>query len=141
MKFIYFDYSNPAVCSYMKDILQTIRKEWGYSYFKIDFMRYGLLQSIMGEHGSNSKQNTKQVTKVLAFNNDMTSVERTRAGLKAMRECIDDGFFLACSSIFGPTLGIVDGLRTGQDINPTFEFYKTSVMQNAGNFYLYRVVT
>ena len=141
MKFIYFDYSNPAVCAYMKDILHTIRKEWGYSYFKIDFMRYGLLQSIMEEHGSNSKQNTKQVTKVLAFNNDMTSVERTRAGLKAMREGIDDGFFLACSSIFGPTLGIVDGLRTGQDINPTFEFYKTSVMQNAGNFYLNRVVT
>ena len=29
MKFIYFDYSNPAVCTYMKDILHTIRKEWG----------------------------------------------------------------------------------------------------------------
>ena len=117
MKFIYFDYSNPAVCSYMKDILQTIRKEWGYSYFKIDFMRYGLLQSIMEEHGINSKRNTKQVTKVFAFNNDMTSVETTRAGLKAMREVVDDGFFPACSSIFGPTLGILDGLRTGQDIN------------------------
>jgi len=58
-----------------------------------------------------------------------------------MREGIDDGFFLACSSIFGPTLGIVDGLRTGGDISPRFEFYKTRVLQNGGNFYLNSVVT
>jgi alpha-galactosidase len=140
MQYIYFDYSNPAVCEYMKNILQTIRTDWGYSYFKIDFMRYGLLQSIMEEHGSSAKNNKKIVTKVLAFNNNMTSVERTRAGLKAMSEGIDDAFFLACSSIFGPTLGIVDGLRTGGDISPTFDFYKDRVLQNGGNFYLNSVV-
>lgn len=141
MRYIYFDYSNPAVCDYMKNILQTIRTDWGYSYFKIDFMRYGLLQSIMEVHGKETKKNPKAVTKVVAFNNNMTSVERTRAGLKAMREGIDDGFFLACSSIFGPTLGIVDGLRTGGDISPTFDYYKTRCLQNGGNFYLNRVVT
>jgi alpha-galactosidase len=141
MRYIYFDYSNPAVCEYMKNVLQTIRTDWGYSYFKIDFMRYGLLQTIMDVHGRDGKKGTKLVTKVVAFNNDMTSVERTRAGLKAMREGIDDAFFLACSSIFGPTLGIVDGLRTGGDISPRFEFYKTRVLQNGGNFYLNSVVT
>ncbi len=140
MQYIYFDYSNPAVCEYMKKVLHTIRKDWGFSYFKIDFMRYGLLQSIMEEHGGQAANCTNPVTKVIAFNNNMTSIERTRAALKAMREGIDDGFFLACSSIFGPTLGIVDGLRTGQDINPTYDFYRSSVMQNAGNFYLNSVV-
>lgn len=140
MEYIYFDYSNPAVCAYMKNVLKTIRTEWGFSYFKIDFMRYGLLETILEEHGVNNKINTKPITKILSFNNNMTSVQRTRAGLKAMREGIDEGFFLACSSIFGPTLGIVDGLRTGQDISPTFDYYKATSFQNAGNFYLNHTV-
>ena len=31
----------------MKNVLKTIRTEWGFSYFKIDFMRYGLLETIL----------------------------------------------------------------------------------------------
>jgi alpha-galactosidase len=117
----------------MKNIMHTIHTDWGYDYFKIDFIRYGLLESIMVEHG---KEGSKQVTQVKAFDTSMTSVERTRAGLKAMREGMGDAFFLGCSSIFGPTFGIVDGLRTGGDISPTFEHYKTRCLQNGGNFYL-----
>lgn len=136
MQYIYFDYSNPAVCNYIKNILKTIRTEWGFSYFKIDFIRYGLLETILAEHGMEGKKGIKKVTKVIAFDNKMTSIERSRAGLKAMREGIGDNFFLACSSVFGPTLGIVDGLRTGGDVSPTFENYETRCLQNGGNFYL-----
>ncbi len=133
MHYIYFDYSNPAVCEYMKNVLHTIHTEWGYDYIKIDFIRFGLLESILAEHG---KEGSKQVTQVKAFDNSLTSVERTRAGLAAMREGMGDAFFLACSSIFGPTFGIADGLRTGGDISPTFDYYKTRCLQNGGNFYL-----
>jgi len=140
MEYIYFDYSNPEVCEYMKNVLRTIHKDWGYSYFKIDFMRYGLLETILAEHGNIIGSGKKQVTKVIAFNNSMTSIERTRAGLKAMREGIGDAFFLGCSAIFGPTFGIVDGLRTGADICPTFDYYLACSLQNAGNFYLNQCV-
>ena len=140
MQYIYFDYSNPAVCAYMKNILKTIRTQWGFSYFKIDFMRYGLLETILSEHGKDRLQGSKKVTAVNSFNNNITSVERTRAGLKAMREGIGDGFFLACSSIFGPTIGIVDGIRTGGDISPSFDYYQTRCLQNAGNFYMNHVI-
>ena len=139
MQYIYFDFSNPAVCAYMKNVLSTIRTEWGFSYFKIDFMRYGLLETILTEHGK-EKKGMKKVTAVKAFDNNLTSMERTRLGLKSMREGIGDGFFLACSSVFGPTIGIVDGIRTGGDISPTFEHYKTRCLQNGGNFYLNRIV-
>lgn len=154
MRYIYFDYSNPEVCQYIKDILTTIRTDWGFEYFKIDFMRYGLYETIMDLHGpkripyedvaegvsksiikNNSNDDMKTITKIVSYGN-MTSVERTRAGLKAMREGIGDKFFLGCSSIFGPTFGIVDGLRTGGDISPRYDFYMTRVLQNAGNFYL-----
>lgn len=136
MQYIYYDYSNPAVCEYMKNVLKTIHNDWGYSYFKIDFMRYGLLESILAEHGNNFGSGNKQVTKVISYNNSMTSIERTRAGLKAMREGMGDAYFLGCSAIFGPTFGIVDGLRTGGDISPTFDYYETRCLQNGGNFYL-----
>lgn len=159
MRYIYFDYSNPEVCQYIKDVLTTIRTKWGFDYFKIDFMRYGLAETIMELHGEKRKpfedvaegiskhsrekdisEEMKVITQINSFAN-MTSVERTRAGLKAMREGIGDKFFLGCSSIFGPTLGIVDGLRTGGDISPRYNFYMTRVLQNAGNFYLNGTVT
>jgi alpha-galactosidase len=140
MQYIYYDYSNPQVCEYMKNVLQTIKNDWGFSYFKIDFMRFGLLESIMAEHGNNCGLGKKVVTKVNSFNNNMTSIERTRAGLLAMRDGIGDGYFLGCSAIFGPTFGIVDGLRTGADICPTFDYYEACSLQNMGNFYLNQTV-
>jgi alpha-galactosidase len=140
MQYIYYDYSNPAVCEYMKNIMHTIHSDWGYNYIKIDFMRYGLLESILAEHNNDDEIGNKRVTKVVAFDNNMTSIERTRAGLNAMREGMGDAFFLGCSAIFGPTFGIVDGLRTGADICPTFDYYEACSFQNAGNFYLNQTV-
>jgi len=140
MQYIYYDYSNPQVCQYMKNVLHTIKNDWGFSYFKIDFMRYGLLESILAEHGNNCGIGKKVVTKIISFNTSMTSVERTRAGLLAMRDGIGDGYFLGCSAIFGPTFGIVDGLRTGADICPTFDYYESCSLQNSGNFYLNQTV-
>ena len=140
MQYIYYDYSNPEVCEYMKNVLRTIKNDWGFSYFKIDFMRYGLLESILAEHGNNCGIGKKVVTKIISFNNSMTSIERTRAGLFAMRDGIGNGYFLGCSAIFGPTFGIVDGLRTGADICPTFDYYEACSMQNMGNFYLNQTV-
>jgi hypothetical protein len=49
-----------------------------------------------------------------------------------MREGISGGFILACSSVFEPTNGIVDGIRTG-GVSPTFEYYKSYCLKNDGN--------
>ena len=130
MKYIYFDFSNPEVTKHIKDVLTTIREEWGFQYFKIDFIRYGLKDDILKVHAKEG------VTEIHAFDPSMTSMERTRAGLKAMREGIGEAFFLGCSSVFGPTFGLVDGLRTGGDISPTMDFFRTRCLQNGGNFYL-----
>ncbi len=104
---LYYDFSNPAMRDYMKNSIKTMREDWGINYFKIDFLRYGLNEEIIGGG----------IKSIKAFDPTMTSVERTRAGIKAMREGIADAYFLGCSSVFGPTFGLVDGLRTGGDIN------------------------
>ena len=131
---VFFDYSNPVVCDYMKNVLKTMTTDWGYKYVKIDFLWYGLNRDIF----SIVKDTT--VKKIVAFDTTMTSMERSHAGLKAMREGIGEAFFLGCSSVFGPNYGLVDGLRTGPDIDPRFESFRTHVLQNAGNFYLNKTV-
>lgn len=133
---IYLDYSNPKVCAYMENIIRTIHQNWGYNYFKINFIRFGSLETIKAEHRLNQSANSKQITKINAFDNSLTSTERTRAGLKAMRKGMGNAFFLVSTSTFGPALGIVDGLRTGEDISSNFNNYETRSLQNAGNFYL-----
>jgi len=57
-----------------------------------------------------------------------------------MRQGLGDCFFLGCSSTFGPNYCLIVGLRTGPDINPRFESYRSHVLQNAGNFYLNQVL-
>jgi alpha-galactosidase len=127
---VYFDYSNPAARDYIKNVLKTIREKWGYKYFKIDFMWYGLNKDIF------EVQQKLGLNEIRAYDPTMTSIERTRAGLKAMREGIASGYFLGCSSMFGTTFGIVDGLRAGPDIDPKFEAFSNRSLHNAGGFYL-----
>ena len=129
-----FDYSNPAAREYIKNVLKTIKEDWGFNYFKIDFMRYGINSDILKAHKKYG------LTEIKAFDPSMTSLERSRAGLKAMREGMGDAFFLGCSSRFGVTLGIVDGLRTGGDIDPLYDSYIGRCIQNGGNFYLNKTV-
>lgn len=131
---VFFDYSNPEVCDYMKNVLHTMTTDWGYKYIKVDFLCFGLNKDIF----SIVKDTT--VKKIVAFDTTMTSMERSRAGFKAMREGIGEAFFLGCSSVFGPNFGYIDGLRTGPDINPRFDSYRSHVLQNAGNFYLNQTV-
>lgn len=130
----YFDFSNPAAREYIKNVLKTMREDWGVKYFKIDFMRYGLNEDIF------KADKKKTLKEIKSFDPSMTCMERTRAGLKAMKEGLGDGYLLGCSSVFGPTLGIVDGLRTGGDIFPTYDAYRDRCLQNGGNFYLHKTV-
>jgi len=129
-----FDYSNPAACAYINNVLKTMREDWGYQYFKVDFIRYGVNEEVLRYYKDNG------LTGFKPFDPTMTSFERIQAGLNAMREGIGSAYFLGCSAVFGGTLGIVDGLRTGGDIFPNFESYATRCLMNGGNFYLHKTV-
>jgi alpha-galactosidase len=127
---VFFDYSNPAACEYIKNVLRNMVNNWGYKYIKIDFLWFGLDKNIK------SVVNDPNLKKIVGYDPTMTGMERSRAGFKAMREGIGSGYFLGCSSVFGPNYGFIDGLRTGPDIDPRFEAYQTHMLQNAGNFFL-----
>jgi len=92
-------------------------------------MRYGLEDDIKKRHPS--------VTSFKAHLPGITGVERFRLGMQAIRDAIgEENYFLGCSAVFGPTIGFVDGMRTGADIHPRFDAFGERALGNAGNFYL-----
>lgn len=126
---VYFDYSHPGARAHMAACIRVIREEMGITYFKVDFMRYGLNDEIL--------RYCPKGTVIRPYDPSITDVERMRLGLKVIREAIGpDNYLLGCSAVFGPCIGFVDGMRTGGDINPRFEDFPERVLANTGNAYL-----
>jgi alpha-galactosidase len=126
---VYFDYSHPGARAHIAECIRVLKREWGYPYFKIDFMRFGLNREIM--------ENKPSLTSIKAHDPTITDVERMRLGLQAMREAIGpDNYLLGCSAVFGPCIGFVDGMRTGADISPRYEAFPERSLGNLGHFYL-----
>jgi len=129
MHYIYFDYSHPGARAHIADCIKNMKDNWGIRYFKVDFMRYGLENDI--------KLKNKHVKSFKAYDPTITGVERFRLGMKTMREAMgDEVYFLGCSAVFGPTIGFVDGMRTGGDINPIYQAFPERCLGNLSNFYL-----
>jgi alpha-galactosidase len=129
MKYTYFDYSHPGARAHIAECIRNMKENWGVTYFKVDFMRYGLENDI--------KAKSKHVKSFKAHDPTITGVERFRLGMQAMREAMGpDSYFLGCSAVFGPCIGFVDGMRTGGDIHPRYEAFPERSLANLGNFYL-----
>ncbi len=127
MRTIYFDYSHPGARAYIQECIEAM-KEWGITYFKVDFMRYGLNSEI--------KRANPSVESIRQYDPTITGVERFRLGMQAMREAIGEHYFLGCSAVFGPTIGFVDGMRTGGDIHPRYETFIKRAFENSSSYYL-----
>ena len=129
MKYTYFDYSHPGARAHIAECIRNMKENWGVTYFKVDFMRYGLENDI--------KLKKKHVKSIKAHDPTITGVERFRLGMQAMREAMGpDSYYLGCSAVFGPCIGFVDGMRTGGDIHPRYEAFPERSLANLGNFYL-----
>ncbi len=129
LEYIYFDYSHPGARAHIADCIRTMREDWGVTYFKVDFMRYGLENDM--------KKSNKHVKSVKAYDPTITGVERFRLGMQAMRKAIgEENYFLGCSAVFGPCIGFVDGMRTGGDIHPHYEAFPERCLANLSNYYL-----
>jgi alpha-galactosidase len=95
------DVTHPDAARYLTGVLTTMR-EWGTSYFKIDFVYAGACE---GRRHSGARP-------VAAY----------REGLKLIRDAIGpDAFLLACGAPILPSVGLVDAMRVGPDIAATLE--------------------
>ncbi len=133
MNYIYFDYSHPGARQHIAECIRVMREEWGITYFKVDFLRFGLESEIRRQ----LRMRGIEMGKVAAHDPTISGVERFRLGIETIQQAIGgENYFLGCSSVFGPAIGFVDGMRTGADIHPTFDAFRDRTLTNSGNFYL-----
>lgn len=96
------DCTHPAVLDWLKETFKRIRKEWGISFFKIDFLFAAALAG---------RRHDPTATRAQAL----------RRGVKTIRDAIGGkAFLLGCGAPLGPCVGLVDGMRIGPDVDPNW---------------------
>jgi len=94
------DPTHPGVADYLREVVDTIVHEWGYTYLKLDHMAAGALP------GTRS-------------NPEMTRAQALRQAYRVIREAAGDEVYLtAGGSPFGPAIGLVDAMRVSPDPAP-----------------------
>jgi len=102
-KFAYaLDPSNPAFLAHLRHLFAKLTRDFGYLYLKLDFL---YAASAPGRrHDPN-----------------LTRSENLRRGLEAIRAGAgDDAFILGCGCPIGQAIGVVDGMRIGPDVSPSW---------------------
>ena len=106
------DGTHPEVHAHFEHVFSTMRKEWGVSYFKLDANFWGAI------HGG--RFHDPKATRVEAY----------RRGMLAIRRGAGDGFILGCNHPIWPSLGLIHGSRSSNDIKRTWDRIKTTAQQN-----------
>lgn len=106
------DGTHPEVGRHFERVFRTMRQEWGCTYFKLDANVWGAI------HGG--RFHDPQATRVEAY----------RRGMEAILRGAGDSFVLGCNHPLWPSLGLVHGSRSSDDITRTWERVSTTARQN-----------
>ena len=91
------DLTHPAVEKFLRELFRTVGEEWGYEFFKLDFLFAGARSGVY-------------------YDRKMTRAEAYRRGLEIIRESIGEKFLLACGAPMAATVGFADAMRVGADV-------------------------
>jgi len=94
------DMTHPGACDYVRHVITTAVREWGYPYLKLDFLYAAAMQG---------KRHDPTLTRAQVLRRSLELIRET-AG--------DDVFLLGCGCPLGPAIGLVDGMRIGPDTAP-----------------------
>lgn len=94
------DPTHPNAAAWLADTFRAMRREWGYGFFKIDFI---FAAAIPGRRHDPTA----------------TRASSLRRGVEIIRQAIgDDAFLLGCGAPQGVCIGLVDGMRVGPNVAP-----------------------
>ena len=93
------DGTHPEAQAHLETVFRTMRRDWGCTYFKLDANFWGAI------HGGR------------LHDSHATRVEAYRRGMEAIRRGAGDAFILGCNHPIWPSLGLVHGSRSSNDIN------------------------
>lgn len=101
------DTTHPEVLQWLKEVFHTMHTEWGCKYFKMDALMWGALPF--------GKRKDPNVTRVEAY----------RRGLAAIQEGAGaDSYLLGANAPMWPSIGLLHGMRVGNDITRTWDRIK-----------------
>lgn len=93
------DTTYPGVTDYLENSYRKLAKDWGYEYFKFDFMRTIFLDA------------DQQF-----YDKTITSLEAYRKGLEAIKRGVgEDAYISVCGGHYGASYGIANSQRSGSD--------------------------
>ena len=98
------DLSRPAALEHVRRLISRVVHDWGFRYLKLDFINAGAVPGVRAG-GIEREQSYR----------DALAVIREVAG--------DDVYLLGSGAILLPSLGILDGLRSGPDVAPMWQNY------------------
>ncbi len=94
------DATNPDALNWLDEIFSSL-KEYGYGFFKIDFLFAGMIPG-------------KRYL-------EKTPVEAYRMGMERIKKTLGNSGILGCGAPLLPTIGYVDSMRVGADTSPTWD--------------------
>ena len=106
------DGTHPEVQQHFEKLFRTMRREWGCTYFKLDANFWGAI------HGG------------YLHDARATRIEAYRRGMQAILRGASDSFVLGCNHPIWPSLGLIHGSRSSNDIKRTWERIETTARQN-----------
>src|SRR5215216_1356794 len=106
------DGTHPAVQQHFEKFFRTMKRDWGCTYFKLDANFWGAI------HGGRF------------YDPRATRIEAYREGMKAILRGVEDSFVLGCNHPIWPSLGLIHGSRSSNDIKRTWERIETTARQN-----------
>ncbi|MFI5352937.1 MAG: glycoside hydrolase family 36 protein [Candidatus Binatales bacterium] len=94
------DPTHPDFTAHLSRLFEKLTAEFGYSYLKLDFLYAAAAQGTRHDRR-------------------LTRAQAIRRGLEAIRAGAGErAFILGCGCPLGPAIGIVDGMRIGEDVSP-----------------------
>ena len=113
------DPAHPEVQEWLTALARRVVSDWGYDYLKIDFLLYA--------------------TDGDAHAGGITHAEAYRQGLSAIRRGIgDEVFLLGCGAPLQHAIGVVDGMRIGEDVAASWEGIQAPARAAALRGYFHR---
>jgi len=106
------DGTKPEAQRHLENVFGTMRREWGCTYFKLDANFWGAM------HGG-------------VFSDPAaTRIEAYRRGMQAILRGAEDSFILGCNHPIWPSLGLIHGSRSSNDIKRSWDRFETTARQN-----------
>ena len=106
------DGTHPEAQEHLENVLRTMRTEWGCTYFKLDANFWGAI------HGG--RFHDPRATRIEAY----------RRGMEAVRRGAGDAFLLGCNHPIWPSLGLIHGSRSSNDIKRSWARVAGTARQN-----------